>query len=247
MRYQIETGERRWLAHHLLAVAYPDEPQWTQIPARVVNDHNIWRQASENNARSNLNAISRARQFAVLLMDLLSTEQGMEFVAYTSYEVEQDYYAQVKSGDGEYGIPRNTSERLLNAMGLKHRKQLQQHRALLRLPNVVWRMGDDLNWTEYFMRNLMNQAKDENDLVALASQHALKSGYSGTVVPLTRNRTTSNSSKKPARSRIDLSITKAEKALTIRNWQKTPAYERLENYERLKVLLEKMERWGFDE
>ncbi|MCY4246332.1 MAG: ParB N-terminal domain-containing protein, partial [Chloroflexi bacterium] len=77
-RYEIETGERRWLAYHILYWKFGDGDKrpdgsivnWSRIPARIVNRVDVWRQASENNARDNLNAISRARQLSLLLMDL---------------------------------------------------------------------------------------------------------------------------------------------------------------------------------
>ncbi len=62
-RFTLETGERRWMAHHLLNMHYPDE-KWDKIPARVVEQVDVWRQAAENGARQNLNAISIARQLA---------------------------------------------------------------------------------------------------------------------------------------------------------------------------------------
>lgn len=72
--YHLETGERRWLAYHILNIYFEDEQEkWSRIAARVVDNFSVWRQASENNARANLNAISKARQLAILLMDVLST------------------------------------------------------------------------------------------------------------------------------------------------------------------------------
>src|SRR5690606_34285023 len=68
-RYQIETGERGWLAHHLLRLLTGDD-NWQYVAARVVERSSVWRQAGENSARADLNAISKARQFALLLMDL---------------------------------------------------------------------------------------------------------------------------------------------------------------------------------
>ena len=147
--FRLETGERRWLAYHLLNHYFPDE-DWGRIPAHLVDEVSVWRQASENNARSDLNAIGRARQLAILLMDLLG-ERGYEF--YTFDEVldaggsERDYYAQVADGN-EFRVPRGEGERLLNAMGLKNPTQIRQYRQLLRLPDEVWQDADDKNMTE---------------------------------------------------------------------------------------------------
>ncbi|MDQ7028030.1 MAG: ParB N-terminal domain-containing protein [Anaerolineae bacterium] len=175
--YVIETGERRWLAYHLLYLHFGDD-KYAKIAARTVPQLNIWRQASENNARANLNAISKARQFAVLLMDLLQREADLLFTPHSSFEGnEQGYYAQV--GDGKaYRIPKGSSERLLHATGLKSGKQLREYRALLRLPRLVWEIADDLNWTERAIRDLRNRSMNDADLEVLAIEKAEKEGYS---------------------------------------------------------------------
>jgi ParB/RepB/Spo0J family partition protein len=182
-QYQVETGERRWLAYNLLYLHTQDDI-YSKISARVVDKKNIWRQAAENNARANLNAISKARQFAVLLMDLLQGESGIAFTPFASFFHEQGYYAQVADGeDKSLRIPRGKSERLIDATGLKSAKQLREYRGLLRLPTRVWDMADDLNWTERFIRDLITIARDingnldEDKLIILAEQEAAKVGY----------------------------------------------------------------------
>jgi hypothetical protein len=183
--YIIETGERRWLAYHLL-YWHTAEEKYAKIAARSVNQLNIWRQASENNTRANLNAISKARQFAVLLMDLLREKEEISFTPYSEFQSsEQAYYAQVEDGN-QYRIPRGTSERLLNATGLKSGKQLREYRQLLRLPKIVWEIADDLNWAERAIRDLTNRAMNEEDLVWLAIKKAESEGYTvpmGTLSP----------------------------------------------------------------
>ncbi len=156
--YEIETGERRWLAYHILYWKFGDGDRrsdgsvvnWSRIPARVVNQVDVWRQASENNARDNLNAISRARQLSLLLMDLHGWDN---FVKIDACENEQAFYAQVADG-AAWRIPRGQGERLLNAMGLSDAGQLRQYRALLRLPADLWRRGDDENLTEGELRKM---------------------------------------------------------------------------------------------
>ncbi len=152
-QYRIETGERRWLAYHLLNLYYPSD-LWARIPARVVDQVNVWRQASENSARADLNAIARARQFAILLMSLWQ-QQGHEFLSFdavrSSGHSEREYYAQVADGK-RFRIPRGEGERLLNAMGLKNPVQLRQYRDLLRLSDAEWEQADDLNLPEYKIR-----------------------------------------------------------------------------------------------
>ena len=157
-RYEIETGERRWLAYHILYWKFGDGDtrpngsivNWSRIPARIVSQVDVWRQASENNARDNLNAISRARQLALLLMDLHGSQQ---FKPLTDCESEQAFYAQVADG-GQWRIPRGQGERLLNAMGLSNAAQLRQYRALLRLPADLWRRGDDEDLSEGELRKI---------------------------------------------------------------------------------------------
>lgn len=203
--FQLETGERRWLAYQLLDWHTGDD-EFSKISARIVDSLNIWRQAAENNARANLNAISKARQFAVLLMDLLSTESNLAFTPRHDFQHELGYYAQVADGkDTKLRIPRGKSERLLNATGLKSRKQLREYRALLRLPVSVWDIADDLNWTERFLRDLKSEAQDDDDyLIELAVFEAKKQGYTVPVGTVSAKRPQKGTSKK-ARSTIEFS------------------------------------------
>ena len=156
--YELETGERRWLAYHILFWKFGDRDvrpegtpvNWSRIPARIVNRVDVWRQASENNARDNLNAISRARQLSLLLMELHGRQN---FTAYSKCADEQTFYAQVADGT-RWRIPRGQGERLLNAMGMTDASQLRQYRSLLRLPSELWRKGDDENLSEGELRKM---------------------------------------------------------------------------------------------
>jgi hypothetical protein len=162
-RYHIESGERRWLAFHLL-YASTDEARWQQIPARLVGEVNRWRQAAENNTRADLNAIGKARQFAVLLMELIAAE-GEQFAGFDAFTSEQDFYAQVADGDA-YRIPRGKGELLLNAMGLKNTQQLRKYRALLRLSPELWQLADDENWAEDHINRLLRGDTVSSDTVS---------------------------------------------------------------------------------
>ncbi|MCY3867874.1 MAG: ParB N-terminal domain-containing protein [Chloroflexi bacterium] len=170
-RYEIETGERRWLAYHILYWKFGDGDKrpdgsvvnWSRIPARIVNQVDVWRQASENNARDNLNAVSRARQLALLLMDLHGWQN---FSKLDACDNEQAFYAQVADGS-TWRIPRGQGERLLNAMGLSDASQLRQYRALLRLPGELWRKGDDEDLSEGELRK-MRAALDSVTRVTVA-------------------------------------------------------------------------------
>ncbi len=185
--YIIETGERRWLAYHLLHWQYGEmgNNDFRQISARIVDKVNIWRQASENNARADLNAIGQARQFALLLMDLLEDFGEKDFAKFDAFDNEQAFYAQVEDGN-VHRIPRGKGEELLNAMGLKNTNQLRHIRRLLRLPDPVWRMADDLDWSEHFIqKELLNKyGTDSKRLIYMAVQHAESQGYSVSTLTL---------------------------------------------------------------
>ncbi len=154
--YLIETGERRWLAYHLLHWVFPEDDQWTRVPAHTVEQFDVWRQATENTMRQNLNAIGHARQLAILLMDLYR-QMDATFQSYDELVApdgcDRLYYAQVADGN-EFRIPRGKGEMLLNATGLKNEVQLRQYRNLLRLPDDLWIKADDLNLTEGEIRKL---------------------------------------------------------------------------------------------
>ena len=148
--YMIETGERRWLAYHLLNVYFEDsgDQDWSKIPARVMPERNVWRQATENNVRQNLNAVSRARQLAILVMDIHGWDN---FRPISDFEEEQEFYAQVSDGR-EWQIPTDKIEQLLKSMGLNNQTQLRQYRAILRTHPMLWQVADDNNWSENAIR-----------------------------------------------------------------------------------------------
>ncbi|MDX1992780.1 MAG: hypothetical protein SF029_10330 [bacterium] len=159
--YQLETGERRWLSYHLLNGYFdgrpgtPDERGlWSKIPAREMKGLDIWRQATENTARANLNAIARARQFALLMMDLLSRNDNDQktFKPFEAFAHEREFYAQV----ADSRLPHGRSEQLLTAMGFTHRNAIKRYRDLLTLPNDVWKAADDTNCPESILRDLVN-------------------------------------------------------------------------------------------
>lgn len=169
-RYLIETGERRWLAYHLLYAFFdgkqperPDEREvWSKIPTRTMNRFDVWRQATENTARADLNAVGRARQFAILMMDLWASDEKKprRFRPVEAFDHEQAYYAQAV----DLPTPHGKGDILLNAMGFKHRNAIQRYRDLLTLPRDIWQMADDYNCPESILR----------DLVKLPHQEALR-------------------------------------------------------------------------
>ncbi len=155
--YQLETGERRLLAFNLLHMLpqYVEEESYEAIPARVVEEKNLWRQAAENGARQNLNAISIARQLALLLMDIYQ-EEG-KFSTW-SPQLDVEWYAQVYDST-RFPIPYGRGKEIAAVLGLKSANQLRQYRALLSLPKTVWQMADELDWTEYRIRQMMKSAR----------------------------------------------------------------------------------------
>lgn len=186
-QFEIETGERRWLAYQLLFWRLGDEAPhtsddgvdrtWSKIPARVVDQLSIWRQASENNARADLNGIGLARQFALLLMDLRRMEEGDDFLPFDTFEHEQDFYAQVEDGN-RYRVPRGQSERLMNAMGISHAGQLRHLRRLLRVPQATWIVADDLDWSASFIQKTILENADEAEAVRRTIRAAAQQNYS---------------------------------------------------------------------
>jgi len=149
--YRIEYGERRWLAHWWLYLVTRDE-KWTRINAFVRDDFSVWRQASENGARQQLNAIALARQLARLLMDIYKDTPFQSYADLVPPNApDRAYYAQVADGD-EFRIPRGWGEKIAAAMGLPNTQMLRQYRALLRLPDNIWTQGDDQSWPEGMLR-----------------------------------------------------------------------------------------------
>jgi hypothetical protein len=167
--YKLETGERRWLAYHLLNAEFPEEG-WDKIPARIVDAANIWRQASENNARDNLNAIAKARQYALLMMDLWSHDSNspIEFETFDQFENEREFYAQI-AGDKVNRAPSGQNHLIMSAMGISSRAALSFYKSFLTLPDEIWQIGDDYNLPEEVLYRLSKMEPDN----ALAEVHKI--------------------------------------------------------------------------
>lgn len=222
-RFVIETGERRWLAHHLLYAFFHEERErWEKIAAREVKEFSPWRQAAENNARANLNAIAKARQLALLLMALHNSSALRPMSA---FQHEQDFYAQVADAK-EWRTPTGKSELLTNVMGLEHRNAIQRYRALLALPHEVWELADDHHWPEGRLRPL-TPPTPASDAVRIARQWAKLS-------PIGDN-------LREAPARFDHWNAKGLKRLDS-DLEKMTSYEREALLDRLTVILEKYRR-----
>ena len=156
---RIIAGERRWLAHHVLNFYLPrdDSQKWAQIAA-FDSQPNVWAQAQENGNRSPLNAIEMARQLALLIMDMYEGDDGVKFDSYdalVSAGSDRRFYAQVADGKS-YPIKRGFGDKVLEATGLKSRRQVQRYRDLLNLDDKNWRMADEHNWTEGRCRRILH-------------------------------------------------------------------------------------------
>jgi len=145
----IESGERRWWAHHLLQLYRVGD----YATIAVVQKGNIdpWMQAAENGARTPLNAISMARQLALLIMNMYEGDEGIAFDAYDALVLpglaDRGYYAQVANGN-LYRVKRGLGARILQVTGLKSMAQVSHYRALLDIPDDLWLKADAQNWSE---------------------------------------------------------------------------------------------------
>lgn len=155
--YLIEGGERRWWAYQMLNMVFDDK--YATIPAVKVDGKDaIWRQAAENGVRRPLNAVSTARQLALLIMDMWRGRDGVVFNDYGFFDHDQKFYAQVKNGQA-FSILKGRMERVLAVTGLKSKAQVAHYRALLNIPAEIWDDADMQNWTEGRIREVMQVAK----------------------------------------------------------------------------------------
>lgn len=148
--WKISTGERRWLAHHLLRATVGGD-DWNKIKAQVVQA-DVWTQVSENGAREELNAISVARGLALLLMDMYKDDEEYDFIPYeeiiNSNDTDQAYYAQA----ADLRVKRGLGNDVLYATGIKSQGMLYRYRQLLMIPERVWLQADVEDWTEFAIR-----------------------------------------------------------------------------------------------
>lgn len=159
--YQLETGERRLLAFNLLHMLpqHVEEQEFDSIPARIVDEKDLWRQAAENGARQDLNAISIARQLALLLMDIYKDDPVKGNFSTWSPHLDVEWYSQVYDST-QYPVPYGRGSEIAAALGLKSANQIRQYRALLALPRNVWQLADEYDWTEYRIRVMLKSARE---------------------------------------------------------------------------------------
>ncbi len=171
--YAINQGEKRWLAHHILHF-YTGDEKYTRVKAEVIDAPSVWRQASENGARSNLNAVGMARQLARLVMDIYQ-RAGVQFRPFEEYagQCDRHYYAQVADGE-QFRIPRGWGEPIMAAMGIKDPSQLRQYRAILKAHDELWTRADDENWAEGAIRAAMKTKRSTVTTVTVSKPVRLK-------------------------------------------------------------------------
>jgi hypothetical protein len=174
--YIIETGERRYLAFLLLRDAIGHE-NFKRIPARVVPELSVWRQAHENTNRLDYTPLEKAKQQARLLIamwwgdrDLMSYEEAME-----KHGHPLAFYKQAIDLNSRRGM----GDRLLDAMGVKNRSSVTQYGKLLHLTEDEWdkaereglslndclRIVDERTGTNYHRTNADNRAPGASSYV----------------------------------------------------------------------------------
>ena len=146
--YRIETGERRYWAHHWLNTWVSNG--FDQIQCIVVEKASPWRQAAENTSREGLSAMAMARQLATLLLDLYDIAPD-----YTQ-PIPNDWYRQAL----QYRVPRGEGANLRAALGGLERAQFSRYQALLRLPDSVWELADRYRLEEKRLR-FISKVDDE--------------------------------------------------------------------------------------
>ncbi|HHP7245596.1 MAG TPA: ParB/RepB/Spo0J family partition protein [Elainellaceae cyanobacterium] len=159
---QIIAGERRWLAHHILHLYDDDIEKWSMIPAVQTDKPDVWAQAAENGARVELNAIERARQLALLLMDMYQDEFNFdtyEDIVKTGVS-DRTFYAQVADGN-EFPVKYGKMTQILGARGGWSRKNVQRYRDLLNLDDKNWSYADEKNWSERRCRRILHPERFE--------------------------------------------------------------------------------------
>lgn len=162
--YRLIVGERRLLAFHLLDRMGYDG--YAHIPALKRSEPGVWRQAFENGAREDLNAIAKTRQLGLLLM-ALNPGQWEPFD--DTGQPDQEWYAQAY----QLRVPYGRAEAVTTVLGLKNPRQLRLYRALLALPELVWELADEHDWPEGRLRAMVKAAKGDSDqLIRIAREEA---------------------------------------------------------------------------
>lgn len=143
--YLLVKGERRTLAHHLLNLHVSGD--FSRLLAFEEDRLDIWAQA-DNGTHEDLNAIAKARQLSLLIMDMYRGDPGISFDAYETMilpgEPDRRFYAQVSNGN-VYRIKQDYAQRLATSMGIRgvSADAIRQYRRLLEVPDAIWQQADD--------------------------------------------------------------------------------------------------------
>jgi len=156
-------GERRWWAYHMLHLW--SGADYSKIPAIEKPKSDVWAQAAENGARAPLNAISMARQLALLMMDMYQDDGGIHFDGFGEMVLpggcDRRYYAQVANGE-IYRVKKGMGGRILHVTGLKSMEALRKYRGLLNIPDGLWLKADAQSWSEWQIRDYVDAAQPDN-------------------------------------------------------------------------------------
>jgi hypothetical protein len=68
---------------------------------------------------------------------------------------------------------------------LKSIRQISQYRALLSIPNDLWKIADAQNWTEFGIRSHIESIEQQNIEQIVSLPTSPETAYAGTTVPLT--------------------------------------------------------------
>lgn len=150
--YRIQTGERRWMAFHLLSIY---DTGFNMIPARVV-ERNIRQMASENTARVDLNSIGMARQLALVLMDMVDAEFSPYDALVEPGTSDRPFYAQAM----DYKSPNGMGSMVRELMGGLTSRHLQNFRKLWSLDDEAWMRFDDESTPLTLMLTYMKQRRE---------------------------------------------------------------------------------------
>lgn len=153
--YRLHTGERRWLAHHLLQMTVKGHEKITAI----VRTADVWSQIEENTQREQMNAISLARSLAKLKMAMWADEMTFESYAHMVQAGGGDrhFFAQA----AELSIRQGMAETVRNTLNIANRGMISRYNKLLTLPDEVWMQADEENWSEGKIRQWFDAQKPQ--------------------------------------------------------------------------------------
>ena len=165
--YRIETGERRYWAAVLLQHFTPGRDMPVRLLCQVIPPEkaSVFRQARENTARSDLNAVALARQTALLLF-------AVHGIRPPEGSVDNNFYRAALDLDLKPGFAREQTEAVLAAMGGISRQRFAQYKKLLALSDRAMDYGDANNLPDYALRELAGLSwADQDYYINLAEQH----------------------------------------------------------------------------